>query len=65
MFGILYSGTMLGMAASPLVYARIRELTGHYDLGFAWAAILLCVSAVLFIFLPRFPYGIRERSEHT
>jgi MFS family permease len=65
MFGILYSGTMLGMAVSPLVYARIRELTGHYDLGFAWAAALLCISAVLFMLLPRFPYGMREQNKNA
>lgn len=54
-FGILYSIFLVGVAASPIIYARLYELAGNYQLAFVWAAVFLGLSSILFATLPRFP----------
>jgi len=53
-FSLLYSGFLVGVALSPLVYAGLHDCIGSYAPGFIWTAVLLALSAVIFATLPRF-----------
>jgi len=53
-FSLLYSGFLVGVALSPLVYAGLHDRIGSYAPGFIWTAVLLALSAVIFATLPRF-----------
>lgn len=54
LYGILYSSVLVGTAISPLLYARIFELTGAYTAALWIAIIGLLATAGLFLSLPRF-----------
>lgn len=54
-YGMLYMPFGLGSAISPVLYGRVRDVTGSYDGMLQAAMILFAVGAVLLITLGRYP----------
>lgn len=60
-YGMLYMPFGLSSAISPVIYGRIRDQTGSYDLALMIAAGLFVTGAVLLITLGRYPeFGHRD-----
>lgn len=54
-YGLLYAAVLVGGALSPLGYGLIVDNTKSYTAGLYAGAVLLALSAALFLALPRFP----------
>ena len=54
-YGLLYAAALVGSALSPLGYGLIADSTKSYTGGLYAGAVVLLLSAALFLTLPRFP----------
>ena len=59
-YGMLYMPFGLASAFSPVIYGRIKDQTGSYDLALTLASGLFVVGAVLLVTLGRYPVFGRE-----
>ena len=60
-YGMLYMPFGLSSAFSPVIYGRIKDQTGSYDLALMMASGLFVAGALLLITLGRYPeFGRRE-----
>ena len=59
-YGLLYAATLIGTALSPTLYGLIFDATQSYTRALYSAAALLCMSALLFLTLPRFNSTVEE-----
>lgn len=65
-YGMLYMPFGLASALSPVLYGRIKDTTGSYDLALTLASGLFVTGAVLLITLGRYPeFGRREADVDT
>lgn len=55
LFGVFYAAFTLGIGASPVLIAWLRELTGGYTTPLAACTVLLVLASLLFATAPRFP----------
>jgi MFS transporter, OFA family, oxalate/formate antiporter len=54
-YGALYMPFGIGSAVSPIVYGRVRDVTGSYDPMLAAAMIMFVVGGALLLLLGRYP----------
>ena len=54
-YGILYAAVLVGSTFSPLLYGQSFDRFGSYQPAMYAGALLLALSAVLLLMLPRFP----------
>ncbi|MGI8706555.1 MAG: MFS transporter [Sphingomicrobium sp.] len=61
-YGILYAAVLVGATFSPLMYGITFDRLGTYQPAMYGSAVLLIVSSILLLLLPRFPasHGARE-----
>jgi OFA family oxalate/formate antiporter-like MFS transporter len=59
-YGLLYMPFGIGSAISPVLYGRVRDVTGSYDQMLQAAMLLFAVGAALLITLGRYPIFHRE-----
>ena len=60
-YGMLYMPFGLASAFSPVIYGRIKDQTGSYDLALTLASGLFVVGALLLVTLGKYPmFGRRE-----
>jgi MFS transporter, OFA family, oxalate/formate antiporter len=62
-YGMLYMPFGLCSAVSPLIYARVRDVTGSYDSALFAAIFAYLVGATLLLLLGRYPDGFPEDAE--
>jgi MFS transporter, OFA family, oxalate/formate antiporter len=54
-YGALYMPFGIGSAISPIIYGRVRDVTGSYDPMLAAAMIMFVVGGALLLLLGRYP----------
>ncbi|MFP3648842.1 hypothetical protein SB822_59390, partial [Paraburkholderia sp. SIMBA_054] len=54
-YGLLFSVFVIGMAASPVLYALVHDARGSYGPALAGAAMLLLAAAALASRIPELP----------
>lgn len=60
-YGMLYMPFGIASAASPVIYGRVRDLTGSYDGALQMAMLLFAAGALLLLTLGRYPrFGAAE-----
>ena len=53
-YGMLYAAFVIGVGSSPILIAKLHNISGGYTDAVFTSAIFVAVSAVLFLLLPRF-----------
>lgn len=66
-FGLFYSGFLIGMGVSPVLVDKLRLAAGGYQAALVLSIALLLATAALFVTAPKFPAVTRteKRAEPT
>jgi predicted MFS family arabinose efflux permease len=63
-YGLLYMPFGIGSAISPIVYGRVRDVTGNYDPMLMAAAAMFLVGGALLLLLGRYPDWSSKEEGH-